>query len=94
MKGWVILPALSEPVPVFHSSNVTNTTKTMMVSGHPFWQWNAWVTQVNQDFTWSLGGTLPDYQGVPLAVVVLLEENNLNLGEAIGRNLLEAATNP
>jgi cell division protein FtsW (lipid II flippase) len=93
-QGWVILPALSEPVTVFASANAADTAQALMVSGQPFWQWNALVTQVNQSFFWSLGGTLPDWQGAPLAVVVLLEENDPGAAVLIGQTLLEAATHP
>jgi hypothetical protein len=65
-----------------------------MVKGQPFWQWNASVSQESTTFSWSLGGTLPNYQGVPLAVVVLLEENNEYLVGLIGRTLLETASQP
>ncbi len=44
--------------------------------------------------SWSLGGTLPDWQGAPLAVVVLLEENDTTTTGIIGQTLLEAATKP
>jgi cell division protein FtsW (lipid II flippase) len=93
-QGWVILPALSEPVTVFPSVSAADTAQALMVSGQPFWQWNARVNQANQNFSWSLGGTLPNWQGAPLAVAVLLEENDPVEAGLIGQILLEAATNP
>jgi hypothetical protein len=94
LQGWVILPALSEPMTVFSSTSATDTTQSLMVSDHLFWQWNARVQQANQIFSWSLGGTQPDWQGAPLAVVVLLEEADTSLAGVIGQTLLETATNP
>jgi hypothetical protein len=94
LQGWVILPALSQPAIVFPSVKAANTAQSLMVSGQPFWQWNAQVTQADQVFCWSLGGTLPNWQGAPLAVVVLLEENNQNQAGLIAQTLLEAATHP
>lgn len=93
-QGWVILPALSESVTVFASASAADTAQALMISGQPFWQWNAQVTQANQTFSWSLGGTLPDWQGAPLAVVILLEENDPNRAGVIGQTLLKAATHP
>jgi hypothetical protein len=93
-QGWVILPSLSAPVTVFPSPNAADIAQALMVSGQPFWQWDAQVTQANQSFCWSLGGTLPDWQGAPLAVVVLLEENDPNQAKLIGQTLLKAATQP
>jgi len=65
-----------------------------MVSGQPFWQWNAWATQANQVCSWSMAGTLPDWQGAPVAVVILLEENDLTSAEFFGQTMLQSATNP
>jgi len=93
-QGWVILPAISESVTVFSSASVANTAEAMMVSGQPFWQWNAWATQANQSCSWSMAGTLPDWQGAPVAVVILLEENDLTSAEFFGQTMLQSATNP
>ncbi len=75
-QGWVVLPALSNPEPAFTSTQAAEAAQKLILNDHPFWQWTSQASEGNQDFSWSLGGTLPDYQGVPLAVVVLLEENN------------------
>jgi cell division protein FtsW (lipid II flippase) len=93
-QGWVILPTLSEPVTVFLSVSAAETAQALMVSDQPFWQWNARVSQANQNFSWSLGGTLPNWQGAPLAVVVLLEENDPGGAGLIGQTLLEMAIHP
>jgi cell division protein FtsW (lipid II flippase) len=93
-QGWVILPALSESVTVFASASAADAAQGLMVGGQPLWQWNARATQGNQTFSWSLGGTLPKGQGSPLAVVVLLEENNPNWASHIVQSLLEAALHP
>jgi cell division protein FtsW (lipid II flippase) len=93
-QGWVVLPALSQPVIVFPAAGVAETAQALMVSGQPFWQWNGHADQENKTFTWSLGGTLPDWQGTPLAIVVLLEESNSARAALIGQTLLGAATQP
>jgi cell division protein FtsW (lipid II flippase) len=93
-QSWIILPALTDPVTTFTATNAANTAQALMVKGRPIWQWNSMVIQNPLKFTWSLGGTLPDYQGVPLAVVVLLEENDEYSAGLIGRTLLEMAASP
>ena len=93
-QGWVILPALSEPVSVFSSFNASNTAQNLGVNDLPFWQWNVSVQQDSLIYTWSIGGTLPAYQGVPLAMVVLLEEKNTDLAKTIGQTMLETASKP
>jgi hypothetical protein len=93
-QGWIILPALTNPATAFSAANAANAAQSLMVKGQPFWQWNSAANEEPLSFSWSLGGTLPDYKGVPLAVVVLLEENNVNVAGLIGRTLLENAASP
>jgi len=94
LQGWVILPSLSQSAISFPAANVAKTAQALMVSGQPIWQWNGQADQDKKTYTWSLGGTLPNWQGVPLAIVVLLEENNLDRAAFISQNLLVAAINP
>lgn len=94
LQGWVILPALSPSVTVFPVESVTRTAQALMVSGQPIWQWNGQADQDKRAYTWSLGGTLPDWQGPPLAIAVLLEENNIDRAASISQSMLVAAINP
>ena len=94
IEGWIILPPLSEPVPVFASDMVTEITERLIIKGLPIWQWNARVSKEDQVYSWSLGGTLASEQSTPLAVAVLLEKDDPDLAGAIGRALLETALNP
>ena len=41
-----------------------------------------------------MGGTPPNWQATPLVLVVLLEEDNVDLAQEIGRELLDSAMNP
>jgi len=47
-----------------------------------------------QAVTWYLGGTLPGWQGVSLAVVVLLEEFDPVSAQQIGQAVLQSAIGP
>jgi cell division protein FtsW (lipid II flippase) len=93
-QGWVILPALSDPVQALPAEGARQTAQAWVVSSQAFWGWSTSVPSAGKSFTWYLGGTLPDWQGMPLAVVVLLEENNASLAQSIGTNLLQTATSP
>jgi hypothetical protein len=46
-------------------------------------------TENDQNTTWFVAGTIPDWQGQPTTVVVLLERNAPDLAEDIGLALLE-----
>jgi hypothetical protein len=93
-QGWVILAPLHQPTSVFPEENISPIAKNLIVIGLPFWQWNSQAGQNDPTFTWSLGGTLPDWQGVPLAIVVLLEKPDLRQAAIINETLLKEATNP
>ena len=93
-EGWVVLPSLAQPIKVFPVTSVTKTVQGLMITGQPFWQWNGHSGQDNKAFTWSIGGTLPDWQGAPLSIAVLLEKTDLGMAAHISQTLLEAATKP
>ena len=93
-QGWVILPPLVEPVQVLSADEAASVTETLLVKGQPFWEWSGLAGQGNKAVSWSLAGTLPDSQGIPLAVVVLLEDPGQQWAAYIGQELLISATQP
>jgi len=56
--------------------------------------WSYTGSTSDAPLTWHLAGTLPDWNGTPLALVILLEENNPLLANAIGESLLDTALQP
>jgi cell division protein FtsW (lipid II flippase) len=93
-QGWVVLPPLSQPIQALPAGTAAAATQALMVTGQPLWQWSGLAVQGNKTYTWALAGTLPKWQGTPLAVVVLLEEPNQQLAASIGRQMLQAAMQP
>ncbi len=93
-EGWVILPVSGEPVIVFPQVNADLAAEYFILEGTPFWQYTVVTGSVPQRFSWSIGGTLPDWQGSPIVVAVLLEKESPNWAGFIGRELLEMVTRP
>lgn len=93
-QGWVVLPSLGKPVPVLSLSSVDAATQTLLVTSQPFWQWSGLAGQADKTISWSLAGTMPDSQGAPLALVVLLEDANQQWAAYIGQQLLTATMQP
>jgi cell division protein FtsW (lipid II flippase) len=93
-QGWVVLPPLSDPVQTLPANNADASAQALMVDNHPFWQWDALASQGKQTISWALGGTLPDWQGTPLATVILLEDGNDQWAAYTALTMLEAATQP
>jgi cell division protein FtsW (lipid II flippase) len=92
--GWVLLP---EPI---RTTAMSEDTAAAFASAHtaealPFWQVIEQATEyTGQSFTWYMGGTLPGWQGVSLAAVVLLEEFDPISAQQIGQAVLQSAIQP
>jgi len=87
-QGWVVLPALSQPKSVLQAEESQEAVLSFVKNQNQFW---SHVSQASLDetiVTWYIAGTLPDWQGTPLTLVVVLEENNIPLAEFIGNNLM------
>ena len=93
-QGWVVLPPLSQPVQVLSSSLADSATQALMVKGQPLWQWSGMAGTANKPFAWAIGGTLPAWQGTPLAIVVLLEDADQQWAMYITRQLLVTTMQP
>ncbi|MBN1449692.1 MAG: hypothetical protein JW963_01640, partial [Anaerolineales bacterium] len=90
-QGWVILPALDKPVEALPAPFARETAQAL-AGENPYWSFTSATGKTPQ--TWYLAGTLPDWSGTPLALVVLLEEDNPKLAEEIGGELLNMALQP
>ncbi|MBI3172592.1 MAG: FtsW/RodA/SpoVE family cell cycle protein [Chloroflexi bacterium] len=93
-QGWVILPPMSEPVTAIPASAADQAAEAFLVQGNAFWEFVGQARQNDVTITWYLGGTLPNWQGTPLAVVIALEEDDPALARQAGRELLNAAMTP
>ncbi len=93
-QGWVVLPALSQPVQALPASGVASVTKTLLVRGQPFWDTTGKGSDNQVTVTWYLAGTMPEWQAAPIALVVVLEEDNPDLITSLGEALMQAALSP
>ncbi len=90
--GWVILPVEGQPREVFPQAQADATAELLKVRGQPFWQAvGSAPLGGSRTIVWFLGGTLPDWAGTPVVVVVLLESDAPYRAEHIGQSLLLAA---
>ncbi len=93
-QGWVIVPARDEPIQSLAPDRAQQAAEALRVPERPFWQVTSLVQENNRSFTWLAIGTLPNWQSVPLTLVLLLEEKNLPLATYIGENLFQEALTP
>ena len=93
-QGWVILPAIGQSTQVFNSTVADHLASQLAIQNQPFWKWIG-TGNTGADFsTWYIGGTIPNWKGTPLVVVVLLEGNDSISAASIGTQLLQTAIKP
>jgi len=90
-QGWVVLPALDSPFEILPEPHADETAQAF-ADENPYWSYTS--ARDNTHITWYLAGTVPDWSGTPLALVVLLEENNPILAHYMGTSLLNIALQP
>lgn len=91
-QGWVVLPVLSQPFEAIQPKAADETALAFIQQGKPYWIHVGQASLEETIVTWLLAGTLPDWKGAPLSLVIVLEENNIPLANFIGENLLSAVS--
>jgi cell division protein FtsW (lipid II flippase) len=94
VQGWIVLPGPGEPVKCLPANGAERVTEALQGENKPFWEYKSNGGDKIQPVTWYLAGTLSNWSGTPLAIVVVLEENAPSLTATIGRGILEKAIQP
>jgi hypothetical protein len=92
--GWVVLPALGTEFEAIPGAAADAIAQSLIDEGQVHWSYVGEAASGESPVTWFIGGTPPNWQASPLVVVVLLEEQNPQMAQEIGRDLLSAAMNP
>lgn len=90
-QGWVVLSSENSTITLPQSSR--SAIRDLAVDNKPYWQVTASAQTANGKLTWYLAGTTPEWPNTPLALVILLEEDNPRLAKAIGEHLIETTLN-
>ncbi len=86
-SGWAVLPHDNAVETVLR--NGTNATLEMLQHGSdPYWSALGTAHANQQQLTWCLAGNLPQWQGTPLAVAVVIEEDSPSLAKSICQAVL------
>ncbi|HNN13226.1 MAG TPA: FtsW/RodA/SpoVE family cell cycle protein [Anaerolineales bacterium] len=92
-QGWVVLPTLAQPKMVLPESAVNEAAIAFIQEGKAYWSYISQASFEKTNVTWLLAGTVPEWKGTPLTLVVILEENNGPLVKQVGEELLDAVLN-
>jgi cell division protein FtsW (lipid II flippase) len=93
-QGWISLSPQAQPHPIFPASASEQAAQTLQVSQKPYWESMGRLESSTAPLAWYLGGTLPNWQGTPFAIVVVIETDNPELARQAGRGILESAIQP
>jgi hypothetical protein len=91
-QGWVVLPAQGEPIEAIQPGAADEAGQSFAVENQAFWRYIGEASLEDTYVTWSLAGTLPNWSGTPLVMVLVLEENNARLATSITSQLLAEAS--
>lgn len=90
-QGWVILPG-GQPTKFLDPASAEKAANLLAASDLPIWEASGGTpTRSTGSVSWYLSGTLPTWQGTPLALALVLEENNPGYAQSIGRQLILTA---
>ena len=92
-QGWVIFPS-GNSSQMFSTAETQNITGQLASSGSPIWQIVATAQSQKNVITWYLAGTDQDWKGSPLALALVLEQDNPALAQKIGSTLLNSSAQP
>lgn len=90
-QDWLLLP--SEPgqeTPL--AGGVQAATEALAENNTQYWQSVALARSNEGELSWYLAGTLPEWQGTPLALALVLEERDPELAVQVGKSMFEAIT--
>ncbi len=87
-QGWVVLPTEGSPFEALDAKVADEASLAFTVKGKPYWSHIGQANVDETDITWLIAGTLPDWGGTPLVLVITLEEKNTPLAKNIRDELL------
>ena len=90
-QGWVILPSEQEPLQVMGEAEARRAANSLVAPESLYWEFGGSSREGEKSYTWLAAGTMPDWQGAPLTLVVMLEEQNTLLAQTLGESLLRSA---
>ncbi len=90
--GWVYFP--EGKMNKVDPSNIDQVRNALASEEFPGWESTGRSKSSQGSFSWYLGGTSPGWNGIPLAIALVLEEDAPLDAREIGTGILQAATDP
>jgi cell division protein FtsW (lipid II flippase) len=89
--SWVPMPPLGNPITIFSETEAAATAGHLLSEAGPYWEAIALAGTPQAPVTWYLAGTLPDWPGAPVVIVLVAENDDVSGTLAIGRQVISLA---
>jgi hypothetical protein len=94
-SGWMLLPSMDEPLQSLEPDVANTRAEELATPNKNIWQHLSMTSNDGgQPITWYVGGSLPDWDGTPIVIAIVLEEDNPEAAENIGGKILQQAMMP
>ncbi len=93
-QGWVVLAKKEKSSSCLPLEGIKRVSSALQKEGMLYWENVGSSADKSQSVTWYIAGTLPNWSGTPLAVVVLLEDTVPSMAKEIGREVLQKTIQP
>lgn len=91
-QGWIVI-ADFQGEQIVTAPSAQQVSELLAQPGRLYWQVTAVAGNAPQGVSWFIAGTIQQWNGAPLALAVVVEEDNPELAKTIGEKLLGAALN-
>ncbi len=88
---WILFPLSQKGRMVLPKTTAQSTAELLADPDMPVWTSLAHLSAAAGGLTWFTAGTLPAWQGSPLILVLLLEEDNPDLAQRLGKSVFSQA---
>ena len=92
-QGWVILPGGS-PSPALPPNGVSKALDYLETPSLPIWETTGFAFNGGNQVAWYLSGTMPDWKGTPMALVIALENQKPETTFKLGHSIFESILKP
>lgn len=93
-QGWISVPPQGQTQVIFSDQASSQTAQSLQVPDKPYWESMGRLESRTGPLIWYIGGTLPGWQGAPLAIAVVIETDQPEFAQKTGRGILESAIQP
>lgn len=90
-QGWVTL-ATEESVRIIDPLQVNTVAEQLARIDFPAWEVSSSAVEGEKIVSWYVSGTVPEWKGTPIVLVIVLENSKADIAQSIGHSLMASFT--